>query len=61
MTVWLAILAVGLVAGTPGGIVGFGPSVPMVPMLSIAFGPKEAIPIMAIASMMANASRVVVR
>lgn len=60
MTVWLAILAVGLVAGTLGGIVGFGASVLMVPILSIAFGPKAAIPIMAIASVMANASRVLV-
>ena len=60
MTAWLAILAVGLAAGVLGGGVGFGASVVMVPILSIAFGPKDAIPIMAIASLMANASRVLV-
>jgi hypothetical protein len=60
VTAWLAILAVGLFAGTLGGVVGFGASVLMVPILSIAFGPKAAIPIMAIASVMANASRVLV-
>ena len=60
MTAWLAILAVGLAAGVLGGVVGFGASVVMVPILSIAFGPKDAIPIMAIASLMANASRVLV-
>jgi hypothetical protein len=60
VTAWLAILAAGLVAGTLGGIVGFGASVVMVPILSIAFGPKAAIPIMAIASLMANASRVAI-
>ncbi len=52
------VLALGLVAGTVGGIVGFGTSIMLMPALVIVFGPREAVPIMAIASIMANASRV---
>ena len=52
------ILLVGLVAGTLGGIVGFGSSIMLMPVLVYAFGPREAVPIMAIAAVMANLSRV---
>ena len=52
------VLVLGLVAGTLGGIVGFGSSVMLMPALVIVFGPREAVPIMAVASIMANASRV---
>lgn len=55
---FLIILAIGLVAGTLGGIVGFGTSIMLMPALVLSFGPREAVPIMAIASIMANASRV---
>jgi uncharacterized protein len=55
---YLFVLAVGLVAGTLGGIVGFGSSIMLMPVLVIAFGPREAVPIMAVASVMANFSRV---
>ena len=54
------VLLLGLVAGTVGGIVGFGSSIMLLPALVLVFGPREAVPIMAIASLMANASRVVV-
>jgi uncharacterized membrane protein YfcA len=57
---WAAILALGLVAGTLSGIVGFGASIMLMPVLMLAFGPLEAVPIMAIAAMLANFSRVVV-
>lgn len=53
------ILAVGLVAGTLSGIVGFGSSIMLMPVLVIAFGPLAAVPIMAIAAMMANLSRII--
>jgi uncharacterized protein len=46
------------VAGTIGGIVGFGTSIMLMPALVLVFGPRQAVPIMAIASIMANASRV---
>ena len=52
------VLLLGLVAGTVGGVVGFGTSIMLMPALVLVFGPREAVPIMAVASMMANASRV---
>ena len=55
---FILILAIGLVAGTLGGIVGFGSSIMLMPVLVIVFGPLQAVPIMAIAAIMANASRV---
>jgi len=58
--IWIAILALGLAAGTIGGIVGFGSSIMLMPILMLAFGPKEAVPIMAIAALLANLSRVAV-
>ena len=58
--IWIAILALGLAAGTVGGIVGFGSSIMLMPILMVAFGPKQAVPIMAIAALLANLSRVAV-
>jgi uncharacterized membrane protein YfcA len=52
------ILVFGLAAGTISGIVGFGSSIMLMPVLVIAFGPIQAVPIMAIAAVMANVSRV---
>jgi uncharacterized membrane protein YfcA len=57
---YLFVLAVGLVAGVISGIVGFGASIMLMPVLMIVFGPREAVPIMAVAAMMANISRVAV-
>lgn len=57
---WALVLAVGLFAGTLGGIVGFGASVILMPMLVVAFGAKAAVPIMAIAGILGNAARVAV-
>jgi uncharacterized protein len=58
--IWLAVLALGLVAGTLSGIVGFGASIMLMPALMLTFGPHEAVPIMAMAALMANLSRVLV-
>lgn len=57
--VFAFVLIVGLLAGTISGIVGTGSSIILVPVLAYAFGPKEAVPIMAIAAVMANLSRIV--
>src|SRR4030095_17142662 len=54
------VLAVGLAAGTISGIVGFGSSIMLMPVLVIVFGPLHAVPIMAIAAILANCSRVVI-
>jgi len=56
---FLFILAVGLVAGTLSGIVGFGSTIMLMPVLVIDFGPRQAVPIMAIAAIMVNFSRIV--
>jgi uncharacterized protein len=58
--IWLVVLALGLVAGTLSGIVGFGASIMLMPALMLAFGPHEAVPVMAIAALLANVSRVLV-
>ena len=58
--IWLGMLALGLFAGTLSGIVGFGASIMLMPVLMLAFGPQEAVPIMAIAALLANFSRVLV-
>jgi uncharacterized membrane protein YfcA len=55
---YVFVLAVGLVAGTISGIVGTGSSIMLVPLLVYQFGPKETVPIMAIAAIMANVSRI---
>jgi uncharacterized membrane protein YfcA len=57
---WVAILVLGIASGTLSGIVGFGASIMLMPVLMLAFGPREAVPIMAIAALMANFSRVAV-
>ena len=54
------VVAVGLVAGTLSGIVGFGSSIMLMPVLVIAFGPLQAVPIMAIAAILANLSRILI-
>src|SRR3954449_7021833 len=55
---FLFVLIVGLIAGTISGIVGTGSSIMLMPVLIYAYGPKEAVPIMAVASVMANFSRI---
>jgi hypothetical protein len=55
---FLLVLIVGLVAGTVSGIIGTGSSLMLVPVLVLAFGPKQAVPIMAIAALMANLARI---
>lgn len=58
MLTYAFVLAVGLLAGTISGIVGTGSSIMLMPVLVYSFGPKEAVPIMAVAAIMANASRI---
>jgi uncharacterized protein len=58
--VWLLVLALGLVAGTIGGLIGFGSTILLMPALVTAFGAQDAVPIMTIAGLAANLSRVVV-
>ena len=55
---FLFVLAVGLIAGTISGIVGTGSSIMLMPVLVYQYGPKQAVPIMAVAAVMANLSRI---
>ena len=54
----VALLAFGLLAGLLGGIVGTGSSLVMMPLLTALYGPRQAIPIMAIAAILGNFGRV---
>jgi uncharacterized membrane protein YfcA len=54
----LLVCAAGLFAGTLSGIVGTGSSIMLVPILVVSFGPQQAVPIMAIAALIANVSRI---
>jgi uncharacterized protein len=52
------VFLIGLVAGTISGIIGTGSSIVLVPVLAWLYGPKQAVPIMAVAAILANISRV---
>ncbi|SHG90239.1 sulfite exporter TauE/SafE family protein [Pollutimonas bauzanensis] len=54
------VLALGLIAGAISGVIGTGSSIILLPVLAITFGPKQAVPIMAIAAILGNISRVLV-
>jgi len=56
---YLVIILIGVLAGTLSGVVGTGSSIMLLPALTYTFGPKAAIPIMAIAAIMGNVSRVI--
>ena len=60
MTAYLFVLIVGLAAGVVSGVIGTGSSIMLLPVLVYTFGPIEAIPIMAMAAVMANLSRMLV-
>ena len=55
---FLFVLIVGLIAGTISGIVGTGSSIMLMPVLVYEYGPKQAVPIMAVAAVLANLSRI---
>jgi uncharacterized membrane protein YfcA len=54
----LLVLGIGLVAGIVGGTVGTGSSIILVPVLAHLYGPKEAVPIMAVAAVVGNLARI---
>jgi uncharacterized protein len=55
---FIAFMAV--FAGTVGGVIGFGSSIILMPILVWVFGAKQAVPIMAVAALFANGSRVLI-
>jgi uncharacterized membrane protein YfcA len=52
------VLVVALVAGCLSGVIGTGSSIMLLPVLVVAYGPKQAVPIMAVAAVISNVSRV---
>lgn len=54
---WIPLLAVALVAGTIGGVVGFGSAVILLPVCAYAFGAERAVPILTVAALIGNLSR----
>jgi uncharacterized membrane protein YfcA len=58
MIAYALVLAVGTIAGLVSGIVGTGATIILLPVLTIAFGPKEAIPIMAMVALMSNFAKI---
>lgn len=56
--VWAGVLLVSAVAGTIGGTVGFGSGVLMLPVCVVAFGARDSVPLLTIASILGNLSRV---
>jgi len=52
------VLAVGAVAGLVSGIVGTGATVILLPVLVMVFGPREAVPIMAVVALMSNFAKI---
>jgi uncharacterized membrane protein YfcA len=59
MLIYALILVAALCAGMLSGIIGTGSSIVLLPLLVYQFGPKQAVPIMAIAGLMANVGKVV--
>ena len=58
MLTYALVLIVGYVAGTVSGIVGTGATIILLPILVFAFGPREAVPIMAIVALMSNFAKI---
>jgi uncharacterized protein len=54
---YLFVLAAGLISGAISGIIGTGSSIILLPILVFQFGAKQAVPIMAISSVMANIAK----
>jgi hypothetical protein len=55
---YLLVSVVGLAAGAISGVIGTGSSLMLLPVLVHVFGPKQAMPIMAVAAVIGNLARV---
>ena len=56
----VVVLVLGVIAGAISGVIGTGSSLILLPVLSWSYGPQAAVPIMTIAAVMANLSRIMV-
>jgi uncharacterized protein len=55
---YVLVLLVGVVSGVVSGVIGTGSTIMLLPVLVLSFGPKQAVPIMAISAVMANLAKV---
>ncbi|MDE3201308.1 MAG: sulfite exporter TauE/SafE family protein [Acidobacteriota bacterium] len=55
---WPLLFLAGLVASTLAGVTGFGGAAVLLPVLVLVFGPRSAIPILTVAQLIGNGSRV---
>lgn len=55
----LVVCLAGLVAGVLGGVIGFGTTILLMPLLVHFYGPMQTVPIIALVAIVANFSRVV--
>ncbi|MCT6517420.1 sulfite exporter TauE/SafE family protein [Proteus vulgaris] len=55
---FIAVILLAILSGVISGVVGTGASILLIPALTYVFGAKEAVPIMALASVMGNLSRI---
>ena len=58
LLIYALVLVVGFAAGTVSGIVGTGATIILLPILVLAFGPREAVPIMAVVALMSNFAKI---
>ena len=58
MLTYVLVLVVGYFAGVVSGIVGTGATIILLPVLVFAFGPREAVPIMAVVALMSNFAKI---
>lgn len=56
--IYVFVLAVGLAAGALSGVIGTGSSIILLPILVYQYGPKQAVPIMAVSALMSNVGKV---
>jgi uncharacterized protein len=54
---WLVVAAAALIASTLAAVTGFGGAAVLLPVLVMAFGVREAVPIMTVAQLLGNGSR----
>jgi len=57
MAIYLFLLVAGLVSGALSGVIGTGTSIMLLPLLVYHYGPQQAVPIMTVASLMANIAK----
>src|SRR5438270_4386715 len=55
---WLMLTAAALVASTLAAVTGFGGAAVLLPVLILTFGVRQAIPILTVAQLIGNGSRV---